>query len=142
MAQALGGTARTHESFGTASVELGSIRLDLAGTRREHYPRPAALPQVTRDRLAADLARRDFTINALAAPLAADGPLGLIDRVLDFQVRAILADGTTRTTLTGNDPWANIHTIEVTLVGGVDDPRHPIQRSVVSRFHPRNVLSL
>jgi tRNA nucleotidyltransferase (CCA-adding enzyme) len=80
VARRLGGSVRAHRTFGTATVRLkGGVQIDLARTRRERYPRPAALPEVAPAGLADDLARRDFTINAMAAPLLADGPAGLID---------------------------------------------------------------
>ena len=46
-------------------------------TRSETYARPGALPEVRPASLAADLARRDFTVNAMAVPL--DGDPELID---------------------------------------------------------------
>jgi tRNA nucleotidyltransferase (CCA-adding enzyme) len=80
IARLLGGSVRSHRTFGTATVRMaGGVRIDLARTRRERYPRPAALPEVAPGDLAQDLARRDFTINAMAAPLTAGGPDGLID---------------------------------------------------------------
>jgi tRNA nucleotidyltransferase (CCA-adding enzyme) len=80
LAERAGGARRTHASFGTATVQFApGVRLDLATTRTEHYRQPAALPEVRRAGLAEDLARRDFTINALAVPWNRDGPLGLID---------------------------------------------------------------
>jgi len=76
----LKGEIRVHDAFATATVRLpGGARFDLARTRRERYRRPAALPQVTPGDLGNDLFRRDFTINALAAPLLPAGPSGLID---------------------------------------------------------------
>jgi tRNA nucleotidyltransferase (CCA-adding enzyme) len=70
VAAALGGSPRTHVRFGTASVVLpGNRRVDVARTRRESYPRPGALPEVGPASLAEDLARRDFTVNAMAIPL-------------------------------------------------------------------------
>lgn len=63
----------THGRFGTAVVELPHESwIDLATARRERYERPGALPHVTPGTLADDLARRDFTINAIAARL--NGP--------------------------------------------------------------------
>ena len=75
----LGGQWRTHARFGTASGCLGGQRIDLAGARRERYARPGALPQVAPGSLEDDLARRDFTINAMALPLAGARP-----RVVDY----------------------------------------------------------
>ncbi len=70
-ARRLGGRVTVHERFGTATVSSDGFAFDLAGARRETYPRPGALPEV---RLGAtlreDLARRDFTVNAMAIRLA------------------------------------------------------------------------
>lgn len=80
IARLLGGSVRVHRAFGTATVRMdGGVQIDLARTRRERYPRSAALPEVAPADLAEDLARRDFTINAMAAPLLPAGPEGLID---------------------------------------------------------------
>jgi tRNA nucleotidyltransferase (CCA-adding enzyme) len=70
-----GGTVVVHERFGTATVSAGGYAFDLAAARRETYPRPGALPEVELGAtLEADLRRRDFTVNAIAARLA-DGAL-------------------------------------------------------------------
>ncbi len=58
-----------HRRFGTAIVRVGAARVDLARTRSESYPRPGALPEIEPAPIGADLARRDFTVNALALPL-------------------------------------------------------------------------
>jgi tRNA nucleotidyltransferase (CCA-adding enzyme) len=64
--------ANEHERFGTAIVEWGGGRIDIATARRERYPAPGALPEVEPAPLAEDLLRRDFTVNALALPLAGE----------------------------------------------------------------------
>lgn len=69
LAAALGGEVREHERFGTATVRADGHILDLASTRAETYPRPGALPEVRPASLIDDLARRDFTVNAMAVPL-------------------------------------------------------------------------
>jgi len=68
----------SHARFGTATLAGPcGLRVDLAATRREKYPRPAALPVVvTGAPIAEDLGRRDFTIHAIARRIAADGSLG------------------------------------------------------------------
>lgn len=71
----LGGEARAHERFDTASVRVEGLDVDLAATRSETYARPGALPDVRPASLAADLSRRDFTVNAMAVPLAGDPEL-------------------------------------------------------------------
>ena len=73
----LGGEVRAHDRFATATAVLDGVELDLATTRSETYPRPGALPEVRPATLAEDLARRDFTVNAMAVTLHA-AP-GLID---------------------------------------------------------------
>jgi tRNA nucleotidyltransferase (CCA-adding enzyme) len=71
----LGGEVRTHERFSTATVMVDGLELDLATARAETYPRPGALPEVRPATLVDDLARRDFTINAMAVPLAGEPEL-------------------------------------------------------------------
>jgi tRNA nucleotidyltransferase (CCA-adding enzyme) len=70
-AERVGGTVTVHERFGTATVDAGAFAFDLASARSETYERPGALPTV---RLGAtleeDLARRDFTVNAMAVSVA------------------------------------------------------------------------
>ena len=60
-----------HGAFGTVAFQLDGIPLDLATARQEHYPAPAENPIVRAGTLEADLARRDFTINAMALDLVA-----------------------------------------------------------------------
>src|SRR5262249_43072217 len=64
-----------HPRFGTATLALpGGAHLDVASARAETYAHPGALPRVRAGHLAADLARRDFTINAMALRLAPGEP--------------------------------------------------------------------
>jgi len=70
-AERVGGQVTVHERFGTATVRTGDFAFDLAGARRETYERPGALPTVELGAtLEEDLARRDFTVNAMAVSLA------------------------------------------------------------------------
>src|SRR3954454_9389602 len=74
-AERVSGTLTVHERFGTATVRTGDFAFDLAGARRERYERPGALPTVELGAtIEEDLARRDFSVNALAVSLA-DGKL-------------------------------------------------------------------
>ncbi len=71
-----GAEVTSHERFGTAKVGFDGHELDVASARSETYPHPGALPEVqTGARLEDDLARRDFTINAMAIPLHGDPAL-------------------------------------------------------------------
>jgi tRNA nucleotidyltransferase (CCA-adding enzyme) len=72
LAQRLGGEAREHERFGTATVKTRDLAFDLATTRREAYEEPGALPVVEEAPLAEDLGRRDFTVNAMAIGLTGE----------------------------------------------------------------------
>jgi tRNA nucleotidyltransferase (CCA-adding enzyme) len=72
LAERLGGAAREHERFGTATVRAGDLHFDLATTRTESYDEPGALPRVAAASLAEDLRRRDFAINAMAVALGGD----------------------------------------------------------------------
>jgi tRNA nucleotidyltransferase (CCA-adding enzyme) len=66
-----------HERFRTASVAWAYGRVDVAELRAESYPAPGALPEVRPGSVEEDLARRDFTVNAISLPLAGDG-VGLL----------------------------------------------------------------
>ncbi len=71
LAAEIQGRLTVHQRFGTATVVAGSLAIDLVTARREAYPSPGALPIVEPGGIADDLARRDFTINAMAMPLPA-----------------------------------------------------------------------
>jgi len=55
-----------HPRFGTAKLNFPGFSLDLATARSETYSKPGALPAVQQGSLKDDLARRDFSINAMA----------------------------------------------------------------------------
>lgn len=56
-----------HRRFGTATLmPKKHLKVDITTARREYYPQPAQLPEVTSGTLRDDLLRRDFTINAMA----------------------------------------------------------------------------
>ncbi|MFN8151808.1 MAG: hypothetical protein U0R24_11890 [Solirubrobacterales bacterium] len=80
-----------HSRFGTATVRIDGLSLDLARTRSESYAHPGALPDVSPAGIDADLARRDFSVNAMAIRLDGEGEL------LDpFGGRADLREGVLR----------------------------------------------
>lgn len=73
LAARLGADPVAHERFGTAKVVLDGHEIDIASARAETYAHPGALPDVTVPAaIEADLGRRDFTINAIAIPLAGE----------------------------------------------------------------------
>ncbi|HKG64546.1 MAG TPA: hypothetical protein VKB28_10815, partial [Solirubrobacteraceae bacterium] len=74
-AERLGGDVIVHERFGTATVRAEAATFDVVSARTETYAHPGALPDVTPGAsIEQDLARRDFTVNAIALRLA-DGAL-------------------------------------------------------------------
>jgi tRNA nucleotidyltransferase (CCA-adding enzyme) len=69
----LPGFSREREGlFLTGRLEQGDVKVDVAQTRAESYPAPGALPEVRPASISDDLARRDFTVNAMAFPLSGD----------------------------------------------------------------------
>ncbi len=58
-----------HPRFGTANLTGEGWEVDITTARSETYPHPGALPQVKPGNIEDDLARRDFTINAIAVRL-------------------------------------------------------------------------
>ena len=79
VASALGGRSVGHDAFGTVTLEVNGVRVDLAMARAETYARPGALPRVRPASVEEDLARRDFTINALALALCGSERGRLLD---------------------------------------------------------------
>ena len=74
LAEELGGQVTVHPRFGTATVEIEGDRIDIVTARKEVYSFPGSLPEVSASSLEDDLARRDFSINAMALPLSGDSP--------------------------------------------------------------------
>jgi tRNA nucleotidyltransferase (CCA-adding enzyme) len=61
--------------FLTGRLEADGAKIDVARARAETYPSPGALPEVRPASIGDDLARRDFTTNAMAFPLSGDREL-------------------------------------------------------------------
>ncbi|HEX3691862.1 MAG TPA: hypothetical protein VHU13_00845 [Solirubrobacteraceae bacterium] len=92
LAQRLGGELTLYERFGTAEVRAGEVAIDLATMRSESYSAPGALPDVHAGTPLEDLARRDFSVNAIALPLAGEqaGELRALAGALeDLQARRL-----------------------------------------------------
>ncbi|MFL5871008.1 MAG: CCA tRNA nucleotidyltransferase [Solirubrobacterales bacterium] len=90
LVEALGGDARVHDRFGTATVATAAGPIDVARARAETYERPGALPTVAPAGLDEDLARRDFTVNAIAIALDEPGrPIDPHDGIADLGAAAL-----------------------------------------------------
>ena len=101
---------KEHCAFGTFELELdlfnqsgGIWLLDIASARQEIYPEPAKNPKVRLANLMADLARRDFTVNAMALELGRfelldpfEGARDLASRQLSFLHDDSVRDDPTR----------------------------------------------
>jgi tRNA nucleotidyltransferase (CCA-adding enzyme) len=68
IAKETGADMVAYKSFGTCTLTFpDGLKVDLVRARRETYKKPGAMPTVKPGTLKEDLARRDFTINAMAA---------------------------------------------------------------------------
>ncbi|MCH8827185.1 MAG: CCA tRNA nucleotidyltransferase [Chloroflexi bacterium] len=79
LADALGGRLTARSQFNTFKIAVGSTVIDLAMTRGESYAHPGALPDVWPGSIEQDLARRDFSVNAMATDLSVDAWGELLD---------------------------------------------------------------
>ncbi|MHB1133364.1 MAG: HD domain-containing protein [Chloroflexota bacterium] len=81
------------ERFGTIGLVFGELRVEITTFRAEQYPTNSRKPEVTFGKsLGDDLARRDFTINAMARDLLSGelhDPYGGIDDLRLGMVRAV-----------------------------------------------------
>jgi putative nucleotidyltransferase with HDIG domain len=68
-----------YRRFGTAMIHYRGATLEFVGARKESYRGDSRKPQVESASLADDLARRDFTINAMAVALNPENFGQLID---------------------------------------------------------------
>jgi len=69
----------THGGFKTATIDIGGYKIDFVTARKEHYKKPAALPQIEPATIREDLFRRDFTVNSIAISLNKNSFAEIVD---------------------------------------------------------------
>jgi poly(A) polymerase len=87
-----GSTWNTGIAFGTVGAEVRGVRLEITTFRADRYDRESRNPEVAwGSSLADDLARRDFTVNAMAVSLGPDrtvtDPFGGLGDLLTRRLR-------------------------------------------------------
>ncbi|MFE3441696.1 CCA tRNA nucleotidyltransferase [Nocardia sp. NPDC059180] len=94
-------------AFGTVSASKADQQLEITTFRSDSYDRVTRNPEVTfGDTLEGDLVRRDFTVNAMAVKIAADGSLEFVDPLggLDALLEGLLDTPSTPQESFGDDP--------------------------------------
>ena len=83
---------KVNPDFGTVRINLDGDSVDIASTRTEYYPRPGHLPVVNQIgcSLKEDLARRDFTINAICYDLNNNKIIDLFNGIEHIQQKKIV----------------------------------------------------
>jgi tRNA nucleotidyltransferase/poly(A) polymerase len=90
LAKRIEGRVRSFPQFLTYKVTAeGLPEIDIATARKERYRKPGALPSVTAGRLADDLVRRDFSINAMAMDLGEGRLVDPTGGEADLQTRTL-----------------------------------------------------
>lgn len=79
VAQELNAECQLIERFRTAHIYLPDLTIDFSSARKETYPSPGALPEISFSNIRDDLFRRDFTVNAIALSITQDSQYELVD---------------------------------------------------------------
>ena len=59
----------------------------------------------------------------------------------DLQIRALLDDGTVLTSMTSSTNWTRLYALEIRIEAIETLGKRAIDRTLMSRFFPRNILS-
>jgi tRNA nucleotidyltransferase (CCA-adding enzyme) len=102
-----------YQNFGTAMLKWDGMQLEFVGARKESYRSNSRKPKVEPANLQTDLARRDFTINAMAFALNA----GKFGQLVDpFAGQKDLAEKRIRTPL---EPLATFNDDPLRIMRGI-----------------------
>jgi poly(A) polymerase len=74
-----GSRLSVYEKFRTALVEIGDLKIEFVGARKESYRSDSRNPITEEGTLDEDLSRRDFTVNALAVKINSDSLGEIVD---------------------------------------------------------------
>ena len=89
---------------------------------------------------------RRYELNGDVLELVLDEDAGTTQRLLhgvtDFQIQAVMSDGSVTDALNVADEWGDLAALKVTLTAESEETGQPMTREVSARFFPRNVLSL
>ncbi|BDU09399.1 CCA tRNA nucleotidyltransferase [Nocardia cyriacigeorgica] len=94
-------------AFGTVSAAKDDQQLEITTFRSDSYDRVSRNPEVTfGDTLEGDLVRRDFTVNAMAVKIGADGALEFVDPLggMDALLAGVLDTPSAPQESFGDDP--------------------------------------
>ena len=90
--------------FGTVGARIDGREVEITTYRSESYDAPSRKPEVAfGDNLADDLARRDFTMNAMAVTLPSMEFVDLFDGIADLAAKRIRTPGTAQSSF-DDDP--------------------------------------
>ncbi len=98
IARRVSGEITKRSQFNTVAMKVGKLDFDLTMARSERYPSPGSLPVVRQGTLEEDLARRDFSVNAMAVSLSHEtwgelhDPQGGLEDLRKGRLRALYAD--------------------------------------------------
>lgn len=120
-------------AFGTVSAAKGDQQMEITTFRTDTYDRVSRNPQVAfGETLDEDLIRRDFSINAMAVRIAADGALAFVDPLngMDALLAGVLDTPASPQESFGDDPLRMLRAARFVSQLGVD-PAARVRAAIV-----------
>lgn len=122
-------------AFGTVSAAKADQQLEITTFRSDAYDRVSRNPQVTfGDTIDGDLVRRDFTVNAMAVRIAADGSLEFVDPLggMDALLAGVLDTPAPPEESFGDDPLRMLRAAR--FVSQLGFTLHPRVRTAITQM--------